>query len=63
MTMSATNQPAGPLQTDNFTVVFNAAKSVYQRVTGSLLDVHAFAAQIVSRGHFKRSPSAGSGFH
>ena len=46
--MSATNQTAGPSQIDNFTAIFNAATSEYQRVTGNRLDKHPFSAQLDS---------------
>jgi len=41
--MSANNQTAGP-STDNFTAIFNAALTEYQRVTKIPLDTHPLAA-------------------
>jgi len=38
--MSTANQTAGPSRIDNFTAIFNAATSEYQRVTGNQLDNH-----------------------
>jgi hypothetical protein len=46
--MSAANQTAGTSRTNNFTAIFNAATSEYQRVTGNQLDNHPFSAQLVS---------------
>jgi hypothetical protein len=46
---SRNNQAAGPshsTSTSNFTAVFNAASTEYQRVTGKRLDTHPFAAQL-----------------
>jgi hypothetical protein len=43
--MSASNQITGP-STDNFTTIFNAATSEYQKLTGKRLDTHPFAAQL-----------------
>jgi hypothetical protein len=52
VTMSATNQAAGPSRasrsTDNFTVIFQAASTEYERVTGKRLDSHPFATQLDS---------------
>ena len=44
--MSSTNQTAGPSQTNNFTAIFDAATSEYQRVTGNRLDDHPVSAQL-----------------
>ena len=52
--MSSTNQTAGPSQTQNFTAIFDAATSEYQRVTGNRLDDHPFFAQL----DFCNSPEA-----
>ena len=38
--------PKTSLSTDNFTVIFHAAASEYQRVTGKHLDSHPFATQL-----------------
>jgi len=47
--MSATNQAAGPSRsTDNFTAIFQAASSEYERVTGKPLDTHPFSTQLDS---------------
>ncbi|KAH9985038.1 hypothetical protein BJV74DRAFT_988733 [Russula compacta] len=43
--MSANIQVAGP-SADNFTTIFNAASTEYQRVTGKRLDTHPFATQL-----------------
>lgn len=43
--MSANIQVAGP-STDNFTAIFNAASTEYQRVTRKPLDTHPFATQL-----------------
>ena len=43
--MSAGNQTAGP-STDNFTAIFDAATTEYQRLTGRSLDNHPFSAQL-----------------
>jgi hypothetical protein len=49
VTMSDTNQAAGPSRsTDNFTVIFQAASTEYERVTGKPLDTHPFATQLDS---------------
>ena len=47
--MSAHNQTAGPSTstlTNNFTAVFHAASTEYQRVTGKSLDSHPFAGKL-----------------
>ena len=46
--MSTANQTAGPSRTNNFTAIFNAAISEYQRVTGNPLDKHPLSAQLDS---------------
>ena len=49
VTMSATNQAPGPSRsTDNFTAIFQAASSEYERVTGNPLDTHPFSTQFDS---------------
>jgi hypothetical protein len=42
--MSAAKQTAGP-SADNFSTIFDAALTEYQRVTGKHLDTHRFATQ------------------
>jgi hypothetical protein len=45
--MSTINQVGSPSRsTDNFTAIFAAATSEYQRVTGNPLDTHPFATQL-----------------
>jgi hypothetical protein len=47
--MSGTNQAAGPSRsTNNFTAIFQAASSEYERVTGNPLDTHPFSIQLDS---------------
>ena len=45
--MSTINRVGGPSRlTDNFTAIFEAAASEYQRITGNPLDTHSFATQL-----------------
>jgi hypothetical protein len=46
--MSGAHQTAGPSRTDNFTAIFDAATSEYERVTGNQLHNHPFSAQLDS---------------